>query len=136
MQSVYARSQRRVLEAEIDDTTAMLFEFESGMTGSLATMMATAEFWRLHVFGSKGWAKMECIEHIPHASLATCSIDGAHTVVNYVAVNTEKPELEAFAEAVTARRYPTQPVDDAVHGLSVWEAIVESSQSGKAVPVR
>lgn len=135
IQSVYARSKRRVLDAEIDDTTAMLFDFESGMTGSLATMMATAELWRLHVFGSKGWAKMECIEHIPASSLATCSVDGAHTVVNYVAVNTEKPELEAFAEAVTQRRYPAQPVDDAVHGISVWEAVCESSGTGQAVAI-
>lgn len=135
IQSVYGRSQRRVLDAEIDDTTAVLLDFRNGMTGSLATIMATAEIWRLHVFGSAGWAKMECIEHIPTSTLTTCNVDGEQTVVNYVAPRTEKAELEAFAEAITQRRFPIVPVEHAVHGIGVWEAICESAASGKAVIV-
>src|SRR6185295_17287225 len=113
--------------AEMDDTTTALLEFRNGMTGTLATLMATAELWRLHVFGSGGWAKMECIEHIPTHTLSTCNVDGEHTVVSYPAPNTEKDELEAFAESVTQRTFPTVPVDHAVHGIGVWEAICESS---------
>jgi predicted dehydrogenase len=135
IRSVYARSQRRVLDAEMDDTTAMLFEFHNGMTGSLATIMATAELWRLHLFGSAGWAKMECIEHIPSFTFETCSVDDEHTVVRYPAVNTERLELEAFAEASMQRDFPTVPVEHAVHGLSVWGAICESASSGKAAVV-
>lgn len=133
--SVYARSHRRVLNAEMDDTTAALLEFRGGMTGQLATMMATAEFWRLHVFGSKGWAKMECVEHIGLFTLATCSVDGELKVATYPASNMERSELEAFAAAVENGRYATPAVDDAVHGISVWEAIRESASAGAAVAV-
>lgn len=133
--SVYARSQRRVLNAEMDDTTAALFEFRNGMTGQLATMMATAELWRLHVFGSQGWAKMECVEHIPSSTLATCSVDGELKVVNYRASNLEQSELEAFAAAVENGCIETVAVDEAVHGISVWEAIDESSRAATAVAV-
>ncbi len=36
----------------IDDTTSMLLRFASGATGYLGTVIATAETWRLQVFGS------------------------------------------------------------------------------------
>jgi len=135
IESAYALSRRRVLDAEIDDTTSMLFEFADGMTGTLTTLMATAEQWRLQVFGAKGWARMECIEHLPQSTFATCGIDGDHTLVSYVAPNTERAELEAFAAAVRAAPYPTAAVDDAVHGLAVWEAISSSAGSGRRVAV-
>lgn len=136
IKSVYARSHRRVLNAEMDDTTAVMFEFHQGMTGQLATMMATAELWRLHVFGSQGWAKMECVEHLQLFTLAKCRVDGELDVVSYPASNIEKSELEAFAAAVTNRRGETAAVDDALHGIGVWEAIYESSCASTAVAVR
>ena len=39
------------------DAAAALVQFESGATGLLATVRAAPLFWRLHVFGSKGWAE-------------------------------------------------------------------------------
>jgi hypothetical protein len=125
------RSHRRVLNAEMDDTTAALLTFLGGTTGQLATMMATAEFWRLHVFGAKGWAKMECVEHIGLFTLATCSVDDELKVATYPVSNMEQSELETFAAAVENGRYATAAVDDAVHGISVWEAIRESASAGR-----
>ena len=73
---------------------------------------------------------------IPQASLSTCSVAGPHEVVSYVAVNTEKPELEAFAAAAGRGVYPRQPVADAVHGIAVWQALVGSADSGSPVLLR
>ena len=56
--SVRAQSLRQVLEIPVDDTTSMLFRFESGITGYLGTITATPRLWRIQVFGSKGWAHM------------------------------------------------------------------------------
>ena len=53
-----AQSHRRVLQAPIDDTTSALLEFTSGADASLTTMMATAPYWRFHLFGASGWALM------------------------------------------------------------------------------
>jgi predicted dehydrogenase len=52
--SVFAQSERLALDYGLDDTTSMLFRFKSGATGYLGTFIATAEGWRLQVFGSKG----------------------------------------------------------------------------------
>ena len=133
--AVYARSHRRVLDAELDDTTAALFEFGAGMTGQLATMLATAEFWRLHVFGAKGWAKMECAEHLPLFTLATCSGDSELNVVTYPPSRIEKLELEAFASSIENRRSGNAAIDDAVHGIEVWEAIQASLAAGSVAAV-
>jgi predicted dehydrogenase len=54
--SVAARSVRRAITADVDDTTAASLEFETGALGNLTTVYATAELWRLHVFGTKGLA--------------------------------------------------------------------------------
>ena len=135
IQSVFARSQRRALATEMDDTTAMLIQFENGMTGALATMMATADLWRLQVFGSRGWAQMECVEHVPLSSLAICSVDSAIEITRYPAPNLEKSELESFAEAAATGRPHVVPVDDAVHGIRVWEAICESVRARAEIAV-
>ncbi len=39
------------------DAAAALVQFESGATGLLATVRAAPAFWRVHVFGSEGWAE-------------------------------------------------------------------------------
>ena len=42
--SVFATSQRRVLDIELDDTTAALLKFESGVSAYLGTLIATGEY--------------------------------------------------------------------------------------------
>jgi predicted dehydrogenase len=59
--SVVARSDRLVLDHGLNDTTSMLFRFANGASGYLGTVIATAEGWRMQVFGSKGWAKVGCM---------------------------------------------------------------------------
>jgi len=74
IESVFAQSDRLALDYGLDDTTSMLFRFRSGATGYLGTFIATAECWRLQVFGSKGWAKVGSIPHLHTWSLTTCMV--------------------------------------------------------------
>ena len=122
-----ASSVRRALERDIDDTTSALLNFRNGMTGYLATMMATAELWRLHVFGAKGWAELRFIEHLPRFELASCTIDGPLEVHGYPAVNIEHAELEAFADAVRSALPCVVPRREVLHGVAVFEAIAASA---------
>src|SRR6185295_11755802 len=62
--SVVAQSDRLVHDYGVDDTTSMLFRFRSGATGYLGTVIATAETWRLQVFGSKGWVQVGDVGHL------------------------------------------------------------------------
>ena len=118
----------------VDDTTSMLFGFKGGATGYLGTVIATAETWRLQVFGSKGWAEVGEVEHLTTWDLRLCLLDEKDLLrktrpatVRFETVSTERAELEQFAEAVAARRPLAVPGGDEVHNVAVFEAIVRSA---------
>ena len=94
---VDARSKRRVLTADLDDTTIMLIGFASGATATLATLTATADMFRLQVFGSKGWAALE-----GHDRLRLALIGESERLIDFPPADIERAELEAFADAVAA----------------------------------
>ncbi|HEY3187684.1 MAG TPA: Gfo/Idh/MocA family oxidoreductase [Solirubrobacteraceae bacterium] len=131
VRSVFAQSARRVLDYGLDDTTSMLFEFRDGSTGYLGTVIATAEGWRMQVFGSRGWARVGSIPHLHTWSLTTCMVDGQPTAIDYPQTSTERAELEAFADAVAHGTPYACPPEDAVHGVAVLDAIVKSARSGR-----
>ena len=142
VESVHAQSARRVLAYGLDDTTSMLFRFRSGASGYLGTLLATAETWRMQVFGSKGWVEVGDVEHLTTWEMKTCFVDPQNLlvhhkpqVVRFEAVSTERAELENFARAVAARRPLAVAGGDEAHGVAVFEAILKSAKSRKTVRV-
>jgi len=141
--SVHAQSTRRALDYGLDDTTSMLFRFGSGATGYLGTVIATAETWRMQVFGSKGWVEVGDVEHLTTWQMRVCYVNpdalNVHhkpEVVTFPQTSTERAELEHFARAAAARR-PLATLDgDEIHGVEVLEAILKSAKAGKTVRVR
>ena len=140
--SVHAQSSRRALDYGLDDTTSMLFRFGSGATGYLGTVIATAETWRLQVFGSNGWAEMGDVEHLSTWQLKVCYVDPQNLQVHhkpqmrtFPPVTTECVELEHFARAVEESRPLAVVGGDEVHNVAVFEAIVKSAKTGKTVRV-
>jgi predicted dehydrogenase len=131
--SVVAQSARLTLDYGLDDTTSMLFRFTSGATAYLGTVIATAECWRLQVFGSKGWASVGSIPHLHTWSLTTCMVNAQPTVIDYPQTSSERAELEGFADAIEGRAPYACPSEDAVHGVAVLEAIITSARSGQRV---
>lgn len=141
--SVTAQSDRIALDYGIDDTTAMLFRFRGGASGYLSTIIATAETWRMQVFGSRGWVEVGDVEHLTTWQMRVCSVDPdnlhAHQrphVVTFPHTSTERAELENFADAVRARRPLAVEGGDEQHGVAVLEAILDSARSGRKVRVR
>ncbi len=137
---VTAQSFRLVQDFGMDDTTSMLFRFRGGSTGYLGTVIATAETWRLQVFGSKGWAEVGDVEHLHSWDMKLCLIDPANVTVkqkpetiSFPKTSTEGAELEHFARAAAARRPLAQPGGDAVHNVQVLEAILESARRNAPV---
>jgi predicted dehydrogenase len=130
--SVYAFSDKRKLPADIDmdDTTSMLMRFASGATGSLSTVFVTAELYRVHVFGTNGWLEIR-----GDAELWARGLEGQPERVPLQAVDKEKAELEAFADAVAAKQASTVPYEEAINGVAVLEAIVQSAAKGKAIRI-
>ncbi|HWI98297.1 MAG TPA: Gfo/Idh/MocA family oxidoreductase [Burkholderiales bacterium] len=140
--SVVAQSARLVQDFGADDTTSMLFRFASGATGSLATVIATAETWRMQVFGSNGWAEVGDVEHLHTWSLRTCFIDRDNiavkrppTTTTFENMSTERAELEHFARAAQGHRRLAVPGGDEVHNVAVLEAIVKAAREGTRVSI-
>jgi len=140
---VYAQSFRIAQDFGSDDTTSMLLHFAQGSTGYLGTIIATAETWRMQVFGSKGWVQVGDVEHLHTWDLTTCMIDG-NQVTNkqkpvtkaYPAVSTERAELEHFAACIQAKRALVTPDGDAVRNAAVLEAIITSATEHRAVSLK
>ena len=131
--SVYASSQRRALPAQIDmdDTTALLLKFAGGASGCLTTVFVTGDYWRVQALGTKGW-----LEFRSDTELVAQGLSGAPQVLQFAAVDKERAELEAFADAIAAaERFIVSPAD-IVNGVAVLEAIEKSSSRDRPVVIR
>jgi predicted dehydrogenase len=133
IEQVTAQSFRLAQDFGIDDTTSMLLRFASGSTGYLSTVIATAETWRMQVFGSNGWAAVGDVEHLTTWDLTTCLIDRENITIKqrphiqtFPKTSTERAELEHFAQQAAARHPLAEPGGDAVHNVAVLEAIMQS----------
>jgi predicted dehydrogenase len=140
--SVQAQSYRIALDYGIDDTTSMLFRFRGGATGYLGTIIATAETWRMQVFGSRGWVEVGDVEHLTTWQMRVCFVDPENLmsharpqIVTFPQMSTERAELENFADAVREGRALAVAGGDEEHGVAVLEAILESAKSGRAVTI-
>jgi predicted dehydrogenase len=133
--SVYAMSKRLVLDHGLDDTTSMLFTFKGGSTGYLATVIATAESWRLQIFGSKGWAEMGSIPHLTTWTLRRSYVNQPMEIVEFPGLSTERAELEAFADAVAARNALVNDRSDILNNADVLDAILRSAETGARVAI-
>ena len=140
--TVQAQSYRLALDYGIDDTTSMLFRFKGGATGYLGTFIATAETWRMQVFGSRGWVEVGDVEHLTTWKMRVCYVDpeNLHThqrpqTVVFPDTSTERAELENFADAVAERRPLAIAGGDEEHNVAVLESILESARTGRTVEV-
>ena len=140
--TVTAQSDRLVHDYGADDTTSMLFRFRCGATGYLGTVIATAETWRLQIFGSKGWVEIGDVEHLHTWTMNACFIDPNDVLkkqrpelLRFPKASTEHAELENFARAAMARRPIALPGGDEVHNVAVLEAIIRSARDGTRVSV-
>ena len=103
------------------DTASALIEFESGVSGLLATVRATPFYWRVHAFGTKGNAEVlgetEIVVRMSGHSAERRELPAADSL---------RAELEAFADAVE-RRTPF-PVTTAqmLDTVSAFEAVVSA----------
>jgi predicted dehydrogenase len=141
--TVHAQSLRRVLDYGIDDTTSMLFRFKSGATGYLGTFIATAETWRMQIFGEKGWVEVGDVEHLTTWQMRVCFVDRANLnahrkpqTVAFPEVSTERAELEHFADAIAAKKRLAVAGGDEAHGVAVLEAVLESAKRHATIALK
>ncbi len=128
--TVFAFSERLQHTIDVDDTTACLLRFAGGVTGYLGTLHAASQFYRIHAFGSKGALEMR-----GETELLASDLAGNVERLTFEAVDKERTELEAFADAVT-KGTPFVTSDEAIiNTVAVTEAVAVSARSGRIVAI-
>ncbi len=101
------------------DVAAALVEFTSGATGLLATVRAGPMFWRMHVFGTKGWA-----EALGETTLIAAPMGKAPETRTYPQVDSLAVLLEAFGESIeTGTPFPVSTAQ-MLDTVSAFEAVI------------
>jgi predicted dehydrogenase len=140
IEQVQAQSVRLAQDFGMDDTTSMLLRFASGATGYLGTVIASAETWRMQVFGTRAWVEVGDVEHLHTWDLKVCELDPQNITVkqkprtlSFPKTSTERAELEHFARHALERKPIALPGGDAVHNVALMDAIVASIRTQQAV---
>jgi predicted dehydrogenase len=103
------------------DTASALIEFESGVTGMLATVRATPFYWRVHAFGTKGNAEV-----LGETELVLRMSSRVPERRQLPPADSLRAELEAFVDAVERRApFPVSPAQ-ALDTVSAFEAVIKA----------
>lgn len=125
-----------------DDTTALMLEFESGASGLIFSSVATATNYEFTLYGTDGLGEisrpdLSCLRFVPASTTApTGPVQApAEEVLQFAGASTLGAELNAFAGAIREKKPYPVPIDEVLHGMAVFDAIVQSAQSRATVTV-
>lgn len=128
---VQARLVQRESSAEPVDTLSVFFHFEDGASGVLCGVRSTAQFWRVHAFGSRGSA-----EALEDAEVVLRMADAPPRRLGFERVDALRLELEAFASSVESGAPYVVSAGQMLDGVAAFEAILRSLAEKRAVTVR
>ena len=124
---VYAQKQ----PPDPRDAAVALVEFASGATGTLATVRAGPAYWRIHVFGTKGWAEAR-----DETTLTVARMGEAPAVQTFPPVDSLAVLLENFAETIETGKPFAVPTSDMIEVVGAFEAVIRSIAEGRPVAVQ
>jgi len=112
------------------DVVAALVEFASGATGQMATIRATVPLWRIHVFGTEGFAEAR-----DEDTLRVGYLGQAAEERTFPHVDSLKVLVESFADAIEGRAPFLVSPDQMLDVIGAFEAMVRSLETGRPVDV-
>ena len=125
---VHARMFERKPPPDPRDVIALQAQFVSGATGQLASVRAAPAYWRVHVFGTNGWAEAR------DETTLTVAINGQGPRTQTLApADSLAVLLEAFGEAIELSKPFPVTTAEMLAVVGAFEAAIASLQSGKPV---
>jgi predicted dehydrogenase len=113
------------------DAATALVRFASGATGTLATVRAAPMFWRVHVFGTQGWAEAR-----EETTLTLARIGETPQTQTYAGADSLGMLIEAFGESIeTGKPFPVSS-DQMLDVAGAFEAIIRSMAEERPVRVK
>ena len=127
---VHAMALDDISPNKLADTTAVLLRTAHNTTGMLTAIGVTPDFYRFQVFGTEGWMQIQNAD-----TLIFQPREGEQEVLTLSGRPPLLEEVEAFADAITGARAFPVPLDDALHGIAVLDAMNRSVNEGKPIHV-
>lgn len=141
VREVYCVTGRRGID-HADDTTSMHLTFTSGLTALMFCSLSTAPNLSFTVYGSKGLVEVShtTLENFRFVPMPDVAPTGPITapppeLLEHANADMLKIELETFARCIRDKAPYPIPLDEVLHGMAVFDAIVESSRTGRVVAV-
>jgi len=126
-----------------DDTTTIMLRCEGGATGLIFCSVATATNFEFTAYGTNGLAEISRpdLSHFRFVPISTAPPAGLvpappDEIAEYKGFDMLHAEMTAFARAVRDGNPYLVPIGDVLHGMAVFDAVVESAKRGDIVAVR
>ena len=138
IREVHCIATRRVAPL-VDDTTAVLVRFVSGLSGVFFCSFVTVPNYRLVVYGANAVAEVlkptqDEFRCAPLPDLKAGHLAGSEVeVIVTPGFDTLRAELCEFANAIRERRPFLVRPEEILHGVEVFEAIARSAKTGQPV---
>jgi predicted dehydrogenase len=128
----------RYIPGPSDDTTNIMLRFKNGATGLLFCSVATATTLSFTLFGTKGLAEFSKpnLSRFRFVPISTAAPTGPVTAPPDEIIDSEgfdmlNAELVEFGRCIAEKRpYPVK-IDEVLHGMSVFDAVVKSAKTQK-----
>src|SRR5258708_3413916 len=128
----------RYLPGRADDTTTIMLRFENGANGALFFSVPTATNFSFTLYGTQGLAEiskpnLQSFRFVPGSKTPPTGAITAppDEIREHPDFDMLRAELSEFARSVTGRRRYPVPVEDVLHGMSVFDAVVRSANSNR-----
>jgi predicted dehydrogenase len=132
----------RTIPGPSDDTSNVMLRFENGATGLLFCSVATATNFSFTLYGSKGLAEISRpnLQRLRIVPVSTVAPSGPVTappdeIIESPTFDMLNAELIEFARCIEQKKPYPVAIDQVLHGMEVFDAIVRSGKSGQIEPV-
>src|SRR5262249_30638848 len=138
VKDVLVTTGRYIPDSPSDDTTNIMLRFRNGATGLLFCSVATATTLSFTLFGTKGLAEFSKpnLSRFRFVPVSTVAPTGPVTappdqIIDSEGFDTLNAELAAFGRSIAEKRPYPVAIDQVLHGMSVFDAVVRSAKSQK-----
>jgi predicted dehydrogenase len=125
-----------------EDTTTVLLDFDGGATATIFCSVATATNFSFSVYGRNGMAEVAgaALQSFRFVPISTQAPTGPITAppaeqLDFGGFDMLNAEMTAFARAIVEKTPYPVPLADVLHGMAVFDAVVESSRTRQIVRV-
>jgi predicted dehydrogenase len=130
---VYATSQMR---NDVDDTTTAILQFPHGRVAQFTVSNSAAGVSSYRIAGTDGDLRVEPAFEYADKLEHHLTIDGKTHDQSFAKRDQFAPEIEYFSRCILEQLEPEPSAEEAINDLRVVEAILQSSTSGRTVPLQ